>query len=79
MKKLFLHCREWLADRSGFQYPRPRLRPAVIEPVHEFRFSDFVIVVKSLTLAGVCLLIAIPMLALCGLLIYALFVGLVRH
>jgi hypothetical protein len=76
VSRLTLHFREWLADRSGLQYPRPRLRPITVAPVPEFRFSDFVIAMKALALASVCLLVAIPLLGLCGLLIYAMFVGL---
>ncbi|MBN3757228.1 hypothetical protein G3N95_30100 [Paraburkholderia sp. Tr-20389] len=70
MKKLFLHCREWLADHSGAQYPKPKLRP-VLKPTPEFRFSDFVIAMKGLTLAAVCLLVAIPLLGLCFLMFWS--------
>jgi len=75
MGKGFLRLREWIADRSGTQYPKPRLRPVVVEPIREFRFSDFVIVMKSLMLASVCLLVAIPLLGLCVLLVYAFIVA----
>jgi len=75
MDKGFLRLREWIADRSTAQYPKPRLRPVVVEPIREFRFSDFVIVMKSLMLASVCFLVAIPLLGLCVLLVYALFVA----
>lgn len=75
MNKHFFRLREWLADRSGLQYPRPRLRPVIVEPIREFRFADFVIVMKSLALAAVCLLVAIPLVWLCVLLIYAFFVA----
>lgn len=51
------------------------MRPVVVEPIREFKFSDFVIVMKSLALASVCLMVAIPLLALCGLLIYAFCVA----
>lgn len=74
MRKLFLRFREWAADHSSLQYPKPRLRPVVVEPIREFRFSDFMIVMKSLLLASVCFLVAIPLMALAGLLIYTLFV-----
>ncbi|KVW15389.1 hypothetical protein WK91_18300 [Burkholderia cepacia] len=74
MRKLLFRLREWAADHSGLQYPKPRLRPAVVEPIREFRFSDFAIVMKSLMLAAICFLVAIPLLYLCGLLIYTFFV-----
>lgn len=45
-------------------------------PVRNFTFSEFVIVMKGLALASVCLLVAIPLLFLCGVLVYAIFVGL---
>jgi len=76
MSRLTLHVREWLADRSMLQYPRPRVRPVTIKAAPEFRFSDFVIAMQALGLASVCLLVAIPLLALCGLMVYALFVAL---
>lgn len=67
-------AREWLADRTNAQYPRLRpIQPAA--PVRNFTFSEFVIAMKGLALASVCLLVAIPLLALCGALVYALFVG----
>lgn len=75
MSRLILRFRERLADQSGLQYPRPRLKPVTVEPVREFRFSDFVIAMKALALATVCLLVAIPLLMLCGLLLYAFFVA----
>jgi hypothetical protein len=74
MGKGFLRLREWVADRSSSQYPKPRLRPFVVEPIREFGFADFFIVVKSLMLASVCLLLAIPLIGLCVLLIYTFFV-----
>jgi len=87
MSRLTLRFREWLADRSGLQYPRPRLEldgkvqfetrlnRQGVTPVPAFRFSDFVIAMKALALATVCLLVAIPLLALCGLLVYAFLVA----
>jgi hypothetical protein len=68
-------AREWFADRTNAQYPRLRpIRPSA--PVRDFKFSEFVIVIKGLALAAVCLLVAIPLLFLCVMLVYAIFVGL---
>lgn len=67
-----LHFRKRFAHRPELRHSRPCLRPVMIEPVSDLRFPDFVIVMKALALATVCLLVAIPLLVLCGLLLYSL-------
>lgn len=68
-------AREWIADKTGAQYPRFRpIAPAA--SVRSLTFSEFAIAFKGLALASVCLLVAIPLLLLCGMLVYAMFVGL---
>ena len=68
MSRLMLRVHEWLADHSSLQYP-PRMGPGVVEPIHKLHFPDFVIVMQTLALATCCLLVAVPLLVLCGLLL----------
>jgi hypothetical protein len=75
MARWSFKAREWLADRTSLQYPRVRpVYPA--QQVREFRFSDFVIAMKGLALAAVCLIFGIALLFLCCMMVYAIFVGL---
>jgi uncharacterized membrane protein len=71
--KFFLRFREWLADHSSAQYPRPQV---IVDPRHRqaesFTFAHFVLTVKALALAALCLLIGIPLLILSGGILIAL-------
>ena len=71
--------REWLADRTRLQYPRLHpVRPIrTAQPVRALTFPEFVIAMKGLGLAAVCLLVGILLLGLCGTLVYAIFVGVI--
>lgn len=66
---------EWLADRTSLQYPRLR-RIQPVRPAVEFSFKNFAIAMQALGLASVCLITGILLLFLCGMLVYAIFVGL---
>ncbi|MEM5387902.1 hypothetical protein VSR68_30570 [Paraburkholderia phymatum] len=72
MSRLTARYPKRLADRSEPQHPRPRLRQIPVEPVPEFRFPDFAIAMKAFALVTVCLLVAIPLLMLFGLLVASL-------
>ena len=79
-----LRFRKRFADRSELRHSRPRVKPngkvqfetrlnrQAVAPIAEFSFSDFVITMKALALATVCLLVAFPLLILCGLMLYSL-------
>ncbi|MBB3258224.1 hypothetical protein F4827_003092 [Paraburkholderia bannensis] len=75
MAKWAFRAKEWLADRTGLQYPKLRVIQPV-KPAVQFKFKDFVIGMQALALASVCLVTGILLLFVCGMLVYAIFVGL---